>query len=96
MEGEIKLTPELPVLKEMSKLNTKRNTKRPLEKPKIKIEKKYVRQDTLQRENEKEGMDMNSVTAKKYKNQVFIGDDGNYYQSKINREGNYTWRLIKM
>ena len=108
MEGEIKLTLELPVSKEMTKLNTKRNTKRPLQTPKIKIEKKYVRQDTLENEenqenqeneendeNEEKGMKKNSTTARKYKNQIFIGDDGNYYQSEMNRQGKYIWRLIK-
>lgn len=99
MEGEIKLTLELPVSKEMTKLNTKRNTKRPLQTPKIKIEKKYIRQDTLENdeneENEEKGMKKNSTTARKYKNQVFVGDDGNYYQSEMNRQGKYIWRLIK-
>tara|TARA_R110002110_G_scaffold374700_1_gene584559 strand:- start:175 stop:567 length:393 start_codon:yes stop_codon:yes gene_type:complete len=105
MEGEITLTSEFPVSKEMKKLNTKRNTKRPLQTPKIKLEKKYIRQDTLEKEGkegkdekdqkDEKGMNKNSTTARKYKNQVFIGDDGNYYQSEMNRQGKYIWRLLK-
>lgn len=40
-------------------------------------------------------IDKNRVTAKKFKNRIFLGTDGNYYKSKKNKKGNYVWTLVE-
>jgi len=40
-----------------------------------------------------EEIEKNKVTAKKFKNKIFLGTDGNYYISKKNKNGVYVWML---
>ena len=35
------------------------------------------------------------VTARKFKNKIFLGTDGNYYISKKNTKGDYVWVLVE-
>ena len=40
-------------------------------------------------------IDKSNVTAKKFKNRIFLGTDGNYYKSKKNKKGDYVWVLVE-
>ena len=40
-------------------------------------------------------IDKTTATAKKFKNRIFLGTDGNYYKSKKNKKGNYVWTLVE-
>ena len=42
-----------------------------------------------------EKIDKSKVTAKKFKNRIFLGTDGNYYKSKKNKKGDYVWILVE-
>ena len=42
-----------------------------------------------------EEIDKSNVTAKKFKNRIFLGTDGNYYKSKKNKKGDYVWVLVE-
>ena len=42
-----------------------------------------------------EEIDKSKATAKKFKNRIFLGTDGNYYKSKKNKKGDYVWVLVE-
>ena len=43
----------------------------------------------------RDGINKNRATAKMYKGMTFLGDDGNYYLSKKDKNGNFIWVLLK-
>ena len=40
-------------------------------------------------------IDKTNASAKKFKNKIFLGTDGNYYISKKNKKGDYVWVLVE-
>ena len=43
----------------------------------------------------RDGMSKTKATAKIYKGMTFLGDDGNYYESKKDKNGDFIWVLLK-
>lgn len=43
----------------------------------------------------RDGINKTRATAKIYKGMTFLGDDGNYYMSKKDKNGDFIWVLLK-
>lgn len=95
LEGDVKITPEFPVLKPKKTVITKRDPKHILSKRKEKLDLKKGSEGIGKVEFEDfKQINMNKTTAKKHPNQIFLGTDGNYYKSVKNDNRNYIWELI--
>jgi hypothetical protein len=43
----------------------------------------------------RDGISKTRATARTYKGMTFLGDDGNYYMSKKDKNGDFIWVLLK-
>lgn len=93
--GDVKITPEFPILKEKKSIITKRDPKNLLRIRREKLDlKKGSKGIGKIQFDEYEEINKNKTTAKKHPNQIFLGTDGNYYKSILDNSGSYYWEII--
>ena len=82
LETDIQILGQEPIFPDKEKITVNKNVDRTMDNSSIKGD--YFQE-----------IDKTTATAKRFKNRIFLGTDGNYYKSKKNKKGNYVWILVE-